>query len=161
MTPPRARPGEPPPVDDRVRVTDVEFCHPGQPERQYLKPGEPLEVRAHYEVDAPVQDPVFTLMIHDADGKILHASSTSSESMVTGELDGPGDVVFAFERMPVHNGQYAVTMCVTSSDGAYIYDWHEQRYRFEVRDPERSPEPGEFPVKISIDKRSAPRPAIR
>ena len=31
MTPPPARPGEPPPVDDRVRVTEVEFRHPGSP----------------------------------------------------------------------------------------------------------------------------------
>jgi hypothetical protein len=52
-------------------------------------------------------------------------------------------------------------LCVTSHDGAYIYDWHEQRYRFEVRDPKRSFGSVEFPVQISVEKRSAPRPATR
>jgi ABC-type polysaccharide/polyol phosphate transport system ATPase subunit len=157
MTPPRPRPGEPPPVDDRVRVVDVEFCHPGQPATDYLEPGAPLEVRARYEVDAPVQDPVFTIMIHDADGKVLHGSSTATESTPTGELDGPGEVVFAFERIPLLDGEYAVTLCVTSSDGSFIYDWHEQRYRFEVRDPKRSLDLAEFPVQISIEKHAVPR----
>ncbi len=161
MTPPRPRPGEPPPVDNRVRVTEVEFRHPGQPARAYLEPGEPLEVRAHFEVDAPVHDPVFTIMIYDSDGKLLHGSSTASESTPTGELDGPGEIVFAFEQIPLLDGEYAVTLCVTSDDGAYIYDWHEQRYRFEVRDPKRSFGSVEFPVQIYVDKRSAPRSATR
>jgi ABC-2 type transport system ATP-binding protein len=161
MAPPRARPGEPPPVDDRVRVTEVEFRHAGQPERTYLEPGEALAIVARFEVDAPVDDPVFTLMIYDAEGKLLHGSSTASESVATGHFDGPGEVVFDFEQIPLLDGEYAVTLCVTSNDGAYIYDWHEQRYRFEVRDPKRSFGSVEFPVRISVDRRSAPRPATR
>ena len=162
MTPPRARrPGDPPPVDDRVRVTEVEFRHPGQPARTHLEPGEPLAIVARFEVDAPVDNPVFTLMIYDAEGRLLHGSSTASESVATGHFDGPGEVVFDFEQIPLLDGEYAVTLCVTSSDGAYIYDWHEQRYRFEVRDPKRAFGSVEFPVEISVDKRSAPRPATR
>jgi ABC-2 type transport system ATP-binding protein len=161
MAPPRARPGEPPPVDDRVRVTAVEFRHPGQPERTYLEPGEPLAIHAQFEVDAPVEDPVFTLMIYDKEGRLLHGSSTASESVDTGHFEGPGEVVFDFEQIPLLDGEYAVTLCVTSKDGAYIYDWHEQRYRFEVRDPKRSFGSVEFPVQISVDKRTAPRPATR
>jgi ABC-type polysaccharide/polyol phosphate transport system ATPase subunit len=161
MAPPRARPGEPPPVDDRVRVTDVEFRHPGQPERAFLHPGEPLSIVARFEVDAPVDDPVFTLMIYDGEGRMLHGSSTASESVTTGHFDAPGEIVFDFEQIPLLDGEYAVTLCVTSSDGAYIYDWHEQRYRFEVRDPKRSFGSVEFPVQISVERRTAPRPATR
>jgi ABC-2 type transport system ATP-binding protein len=161
MTPPRARPGEPPPVDDRVRITEVEFRHPGQPERPYLHPGEPLSIVARFEVDAPVDDPVFTLMIHDGEGRMLHGSSTASESITTGHFDGPGEIAFDFEQIPLLDGEYAVTLCVTSSDGAYIYDWHEQRYRFEVRDPKRSFGSVEFPVQISVERRTATRPATR
>ena len=161
MAPPRPRPGEPPPVDDRVRVTEVEFRHPGQPDREYLEPGEPLAIVARFEVDAPVDDPVFTLMLYDAEGRLLHGSSTASESITTGHFEGPGEVVFDFEQIPLLDGEYAVTLCITSSDGAYIYDWHEQRYRFEVRDPKRSFGSVEFPVQISVERRTAPRPATR
>jgi len=152
MTPPRPKAGEPPPVDDRVRVTEVEFRHPGSPTRTYVHPGEPLEVVAHFEVDAPVQDPVFTIMIYDDEGRLLHGSGTASEDVATGRLDGPGEIVFAFEQIPLLDGEYAVTLCVTSHDGAYIYDWHEQRHRFEVRNPKRSFGSVEFPVSIRIER---------
>ena len=161
MTPPRARPGEPPPVDDRVRITEVEFRHPGQPDRSYLEPGEPLSIVARFEVDAPVDDPNFTLMIYDAEGRLLHGSNTASESITTGHFDAPGEIVFDFEQIPLLDGEYLVTLSVTSSDGAYIYDWHEQRYRFEVRDPKRSFGSVDFPVRISVDRHAASRPATR
>jgi ABC-2 type transport system ATP-binding protein len=153
-TPPRPRPGEPPAVDDRVRVAAVHLRHPGMPEREYLQPGEPLTVRVDFDVDAPVDDPVFTLMIYDAEGRMLHGSGTASEGVTTGHFDGPGTVEFAFDQIPLLDGEYAITLCVTSSDGAYIYDWQEQRYRFEVRDPGRSFGSVDFPVQVTIDRRS-------
>jgi ABC-2 type transport system ATP-binding protein len=161
LAPPRARPGEPPPVDDRVRVTEVEFRHPGQPERDYLEPGEPLSIVARFEVDAPVDDPVFTLTIYDAEGRLLHGSSTASESVATGHFDTSGQVEFAFGQIPLLDGEYAITLAVTSSDGEYIYDWHEQRYRFSVRDPKRGFGSVEFPVEISVDRTSVTDPAAR
>jgi hypothetical protein len=159
MTPPRPRPGEPPPVDDRVRITAVEFRHPGQPTREYLEPGEPLEIRAHFEVDAPVHDPVFTLMIYDREGGLLHGSSTATEPVTTGYLDGPGEVVFAFDQVPLLDGVYSVTLCATSHDGAYIYDWHEQRYQFEVRDPDRGFGSVDFPVTIRVVHEPVAKPS--
>jgi ABC-2 type transport system ATP-binding protein len=153
-TPRRARPGEPPPVDDRVRVTSVRFEHPGLPDRSYLEPGEPLAVRVGFEVDAPVDDPVFTLMIYDREGTLMHGSSTATELVTTGHLAGPGEITFDFAQVPLFDGEYAVTLCVTSSDGAFIYDWQEQRYRFEVRDSSRSFGSVDFPVRITVDKES-------
>jgi len=158
-TPPRARPGEPPPVDDRVRVTSVRFEHPGMPGRAYLEPGESLAVKVGFEVDAPVDDPVFTVMIYDAEGTLVHGSSTASESVALGHVDGPGEVTFEYAQVPLLDGEYAITLCVTSSDGAFIYDWQEQRHRFEVRDSQRNFGSVEFPVRITVDKRSARHPA--
>jgi ABC-2 type transport system ATP-binding protein len=160
-TPQRARPGEPPPVDDRVRVTAVRFEYPGLPERTYLEPGEALAVKVAFEVDAPVDDPVFTLMIYDSEGSLVHGSSTASESVATGHHDGPGEITFDFAQVPLLDGEYAVTLCVTSSDGAFIYDWHEQRYRFEVRDSQRSFGSVEFPVRITVQREPAELPTVR
>jgi ABC-2 type transport system ATP-binding protein len=163
--PQRARVGEPPAVDDRVRITSVEFEHPGLPDRSYLEPGEPLAVTVRYEVDAPVDDPVFTIMIYGPEGGLVHGSSTASELVTTGHLDGPGEVTFAFSEMPLLDGEYLITLCVTSNDGAFIYDWHEQRYRFEVRDSRRGVDSVDFPVHITVrrgsgDERSVPHPTV-
>jgi lipopolysaccharide transport system ATP-binding protein len=135
-----------------VRVTAVDFRHPGQPEREHLQPGEPLAVHVDFDVDAPVDDPVFTLMIYDAEGRMLHGSGTASEGIETGHFDHSGSVEFAFDQIPLLDGEYSITLCITSSDGAYIYDWQEQRYTFEVRDPGRSFGSVDFPVSVTINR---------
>jgi ABC-2 type transport system ATP-binding protein len=156
---PRSRPGDPPAVDDRVRVTSVQFEHAGLPKRQYVVPGDPLTVRIGFEADVPVDDPVFTLMMYNSEGESVHGSSTASESVITGHVDGPGEVAFEFPALALPEGEYAITLCVTSSDGNLIYDWHEQRHRFEVRDPKRSFAALELPVRITFDKGSVRHPA--
>jgi ABC-2 type transport system ATP-binding protein len=155
MAPPPPRPGEPPPVDDRLRITDVALLYPGKPERDHLEPGEPLEVRADFVVDMPVADPVFTLLIHDSEGRQIHGSSTAAEHTVTGTFDGPGRISFHFDQIPLFDGEYAITLCATSADGNFIYDWHEQRYRFTVRDPKRSFDTVDFPVHITVAPRQS------
>jgi ABC-2 type transport system ATP-binding protein len=152
-SPTRRLPGGPPVVDDQMRVTAVVFSHPASPEKQFVAPGEPLEIHIGYEVDAPVVDPVFTIMVHDADGRMLHSSSTNSEQVETGRVDAPGEVVFAFDEVHFHDGEYAVTVCITSNDGDFIYDWQEQRYRFEVRDPKRMFTSVDNSVRVAIHKR--------
>jgi lipopolysaccharide transport system ATP-binding protein len=146
-------------IDDRVRVTSTRFEFAGGPERAYVEPGEGLIVKVGFEVDAPVDDPVFTLMIYNNEGDLVHGSSTASESVITGHVDGSGEVMFAFDELPLLDGDYAVTVCVTSSDGAFIYDWQEQRHRFEVRDARRDSGPMQFPVRITLDKGSVRHPA--
>jgi hypothetical protein len=150
MAPARPRPGEPPPVDDQIRVTDVHLDHPGLPERTYLEPGEPLAVRISFVADVPVDDPVFTIMIFDNAGQVLHGSSTLSEGVKVGHIKGVGEITFAFEQIPLFDGEYAITVCATSGDGELIYDWHEQRYRFEVRDSRRTFDSAEFPVVVTL-----------
>ena len=155
----RDQPRDQPMIDDRVRVTAVRFDYAGDPERAYIETGEALTVKVGYEVDAPVDDPVFTLMIYDNEGDLVHGSSTASESVITGRVDGPGEVVFAYDEVPLLDGDYAITVCVTSSDGAFIYDWQEQRYRFEVRDSRRDSGPRDIPVHITLEKGSVRHPA--
>ena len=137
----------------------MRFEHARLPTRRYVEPGDALTVRIGFETDAPVDDPVFTLMIYDAEGNYVHGSSTASESVVTGHVDGPGEVAFEFPQLALPEGEYSITLCVTSSDGSVIYDWHEQRHHFEVRDPQRAVAPLELPIRITIDKGSVRHPA--
>ena len=117
---------------------------------------------ARFEVDAPVDDPVFTLTIYDAEGRLLHGSSTASRSRSPPDTSTrPGEVEFDFGQIPLLDGEYSVTLAVTSSDGEYIYDWHEQRYRFSVRDPKRSFGSVEFPVRDLGRPTSVTDPAAR
>ena len=150
MPPARVRAGDAPPVDDQVRVVDVRLEHPGLPARTYLEPGEPLAVHVAFVADVPVEDPVFTVMIYDAAGQVMHGSSTRGEGVELGRVKGPHEITFAFEQIPLFDGEYAITVSATSSDGALIFDWHEQRYRFEVRDTQRTFDSTDFPVVVTL-----------
>ena len=152
MAAPHQRPGDPPVHDDRVRVSDVQIRHPGLPERSYLEPGDPMTVQVDFEVDAPIDNPVITLMICDAAGTVLHGSNTNEEHVATGHFDTQGTVEFVFDEIPLFDGEYAITVCITARDSATIYDWHEQRYRFQVRDPGRSFASLDFPVHVNVER---------
>ena len=131
-----------------------DFDHPGLPDRTYLEPGEAMSVPWSFEVDAPVDDPVFTFTIYDAEGRLLHGSGTTSANHRHRPPADAGEVVYAFDQIPLLDGEYACTLWVTSSDGEFIYDWHEQRYRFSVRDPSRGFGSLDFPVHIWVDRRA-------
>ncbi len=160
VTPAKARPGEPPPLDDRIRFTGVTFQHPGGAAREVVEPGDPLEIHVRFDVDAPVEDPVFTLMIHDSEGRSIHAVSTAKEGLRAGRLSKVGELVFAFKSIPLVDGDYAVTLCATSSDGQFIYDWQEQRYHFKVRDAQRTFNTDDFPVTVTLNGQAARSRAV-
>jgi ABC-2 type transport system ATP-binding protein len=160
VTPQKAKPGEPPPLDDRVRITHVEFDAPSKDDIPVVDWGDPLTIRASYTVDAPAERPVFTLWLHDRSGARIFSASSSVSGVDTGVLRGPGVAVFEFDRVPSAAGRYAITLAVTSTEGDFIYDWHEQRYPFDVRDPNHVDEPDELAVEIRLEKSPTPTPAL-
>jgi ABC-2 type transport system ATP-binding protein len=121
---------------DAIRIVDVSFVHPGQPERVALLPGEPLEVRIDFDTSERIDDVEFALFIYDLEGRLLHGTSTDSEDGQPRSVDGPGTARFTFETVPLNDGDYLVTVGAVSRDVTKIYVWQEQRYRFQVMDPE-------------------------
>ena len=153
-TPPARGPGEPPPVDDRVRVTSVRF-EPPRPSRAVLPRAGPGPVgEGRVRGRRPRRRPG----VHADDLRRRGWPRARLEHRVGVRrhrpFDGPGEITFDFAQVPLLDGEYAITLCVTSSDGEFIYDWHEQRYRFEVRDSQRSFGSVEFPVRITVQKGS-------
>jgi ABC-2 type transport system ATP-binding protein len=160
ITPARARPGEPPPVDDRIRITAVTLEFPGSPSPRYIEPGGGLQVSVKFLADVPVDDPVFTVTLFDRGGQLLTGVSSVAEGVVTGRIAGAGEITFAFAQIPLYEGEYSITVSVTSSDGGYIYDWHEQRYHFAVRDSRGSFASADFPVLVTLHRDEVRGPAV-
>jgi ABC-type glutathione transport system ATPase component len=154
VTPPKAKPGEAPAIDDRVRITRVEFDASTEEDVPVVNRGDSLTIRASYSVDAPVEHPIFTLWLHDRSGARIFAASSAISGVDTRRLSGSGVAVFEFERVPSTAGRYSITLCVTSAEGDFIYDWHEQRYPFEVRDPNQVEEPDDLAVDIRLETES-------
>ena len=133
----------------RVRITDVRLDHTasGQP---YLLPGQPLDLRIFYEAADSVSDVVFGYAVHDQEGRLLFGSNTALLGVEVGSLSASGEIRFSFAGVPLLDGTYMVTVAAHSHDEAVVYDWHEQRYQFEVMNPGRDVGLVHVPLQVSL-----------
>ncbi len=47
-------------------------------------------------------------------------------------------MTFDFDRVPLLDGTYLVTLAIQTNDEGTVYDWREQQYQFEVMNPSRT-----------------------
>jgi ABC-2 type transport system ATP-binding protein len=137
----------------QVRITTVDIEHGGGEERPYLLPGEPLRVRVAFDAVAPVDDPVIGIAVYNIKGELVYGSNTEIEEHPVGRLQGPGEIVFAFESVPLLDGSYDVSIGIVSADESTVYDWWEQKSRFQVMNPTKKQ--GEVSLPLRIDGRQS------
>jgi len=118
------------PEGPQVRITGVEIDHPGRVDRGYLLVGDPLTIRVAYEASEPVDDLEFVITVYDAEGRILYAADSRILGVALGRIDGAGEVVFRFERIPLLEGRYPFSLGIRGP--GVIYDWRERQHAFEV-----------------------------
>jgi len=117
----------------KVRITGVRFEHPG--EEDCLRPGEAMTVAIAYEARERVDAPSFGFAIYDIDGNLLTGTNTRILGTNVDHIEGKGEVRFSFDSIPLLDGTYFLTLAVTNQDEDVVYDWQEQRHRFEVMNP--------------------------
>ncbi len=122
----------------KVRIESVSIEHPGQDERSALVPNEPLQIHVLYRATSEVEDVVFGIAVHDLEGRLIFGSNTSLLGQHVTAHAGGGEVVFSFDRVPLLDGTFLVSLGIHSRDEGTVYDWQEQRHRFGVLNPGRS-----------------------
>jgi ABC-2 type transport system ATP-binding protein len=137
-----------------VRITDVQCLTPGATEAKPIEPGQPLDIHVSFDAAEPTDDANFSLLIYDIQGALLHGYTTVAAGIDVPKLDGRGELVFSIDRIPLLDGDYSITVGVGSHDGAVTYDWHEQRYRFEVMNPGN--QTGLVDLSMQVTVRAAP-----
>ena len=121
-----------------VRITSVDIDYPEKDQRRYLVSGEPLTITLHYEARERVEDVVMGIGIFDLQGREMFGSNTDILGYELPAVEGRGRVVFRIPNVPFLDGTYLLTIGVHSRDEGTVYDWSEQRHRFEVMHPGRS-----------------------
>ena len=136
----------------RVRITDVEFEHPGTVEgRAWLLPDDSLTIRVRFHATEPTADLNFGIAIHDDEGRLLFGTNTRILGTHVPQADGDGEAAFVFDRVPLLDGTYLVTLAIQTEDEGTVYDWREAEYTFEVMNPERSTGLVHLPVRIKFE----------
>lgn len=118
-----------------VHIAGVTLDHPGAGERAYMLPRESLSVRIAYVADQPTDDLSVSFAIHDNAGRLLFGITTHALGIATPTLSGRGEIVLTVPSVPFLDGEYPITLGITSTDGGTVYDWREQQDRFEVMNP--------------------------
>lgn len=138
-----------------VRITEVVIEHPGvDANRAYLLPDEAMTIRVRFKASEPTADTLFGIGINDIEGRQVFGTNTSIAGCEVPSVDGDGEVAFSFERVPVLDGTYMVSVAIMTSDEGTVYDWHEQRYQFEVMNPTRTVGTVAFPVAIQFSQQT-------
>jgi ABC-2 type transport system ATP-binding protein len=128
--------GERPAPTQRVQFTDVKIEHPGTlVGRTYLLPDEAMTVRVAYHAAKRTEDVLFGIAIYDEAGNHLYGTNTRHLGVAVPPADGDGEMTFEFDRMPLLDGTYLVTLAIQSTDEGTVYDWREQQNKFEVMNP--------------------------
>lgn len=140
----------------RARITGVTFEHPGR--EDHLLPGEPLSIRIHFEAAERIVEPNFGYAIYDIDGNLLSGNNTRILGTTIPEIEGPGEVVFHFDDVPLLDGTYFLTLAITSQDEHTVYDWQEQRHEFQVLNPGRAQGLMHLPAKVEVLTKGGRRP---
>jgi len=138
----------------RAEITDVRFRRPGAATRNYLLPGEDLEMEVDWRAEDVIEDASISLTIVDPKGMVAYSATSEALALELGSLVGQGTVVFRFSSIPFGDGTYEVHIGITEREGGNAVAWREGKDRFEVMNPGRTSGYLVFPVRAELRQSS-------
>lgn len=120
-----------------VEILDVEIRVDRRPVR-LLPSGAPAEVRITYRVHRPVDDFVFGLAWHGADGTLVSGHNTDLDGLDGARLEGRGQISCVYDSVPLVAGVYTLDVAVHARDGL-AYDYWCRAGEFQVTAPVQWP----------------------
>jgi ABC-2 type transport system ATP-binding protein len=135
---------------ERVRIRAVQVEYP-DPERPYVRNGEPLEIHIGYEALEPVDDAVFVVALHNVEGHVVFGQNTWGLGERLPTLQGTGEVTFRFEATHMLEGTYPLTVGIHERESGAILDWREQYEHVDVINLEGNHAWGVADLEVKVD----------
>jgi ABC-2 type transport system ATP-binding protein len=114
------------------RIIGVELLDRGGRAVDRIHTGEGVTLRLHYQMEAPIERPVFGLSIRTVDGFEVSALTNRDVDCVPDALSGGGYVDVTFEHMRLLPGTYDLTASLTDYTALQAYDVRADVLRFDV-----------------------------
>jgi ABC-2 type transport system ATP-binding protein len=95
-----------------------------------VPPGGQFQVQVDIRANRPVDDPVVSMVINDANGDFVWRTGTGDLQL--GVLEGKLRVTFDMKALPLAEGRYTLTLGVHDRSERIVHDWQDQRYSFDV-----------------------------
>jgi ABC-2 type transport system ATP-binding protein/lipopolysaccharide transport system ATP-binding protein len=116
-----------------IRFTDVSIMDADGARTMFGQSEEPLTVRLSYEVNEPVEDPVFAVSIRHENGLLLSLTTTKADGIRTGRVDEGGWVELRIPRLGILNGDYFVSVYCIDDHQQHVFDEIDRAFPFHVR----------------------------
>ena len=137
----------------KIEIRDTTVVYPDA-DRSYLLPSEPLEIRVDFHAPERVDDVVFSIALFDQQGNLLLGTNSDLMGDDPGTVAGDGTCVFSFERFPLLDGVYLLSVGIHSHDAGVIYDQRAEKDTVEVSSQGQEVGLVHFPVRASVEPRA-------
>jgi ABC-2 type transport system ATP-binding protein len=115
-----------------LEITGVELLDRDGRPTSMIAPGEGLTIQVDLAAERPVDDAVITLWVVNDRDEWIWDTTTELEGVSLGTLDAKHRVTFHLRSIPLFEGRYNLSVGIHTRDKKTAYDWHHQRYVFEV-----------------------------
>ena len=114
------------------RITNVELLDDSGASRTRFRTGDPVTMRLHYEMEKPIERPVFGLAIHTLDGTHVTGPNTRDADVIPDKLEGKGHVDLRIDRLLLVPGTYDITVSLYDYGVLHPFDFRHKVARFDV-----------------------------
>jgi ABC-type polysaccharide/polyol phosphate transport system ATPase subunit len=118
-----------------IEITGVRFLDEQGIERSWFSTGEPLQVEMDYVAHRRIEDPVFGMAFHSAEGAWINGSNTNTSDYSVGPVEGPGTITYTLDKLPLLGGTYLFSAVAYDFGGEVprAYDHWDRAFLVQVR----------------------------
>jgi lipopolysaccharide transport system ATP-binding protein len=116
----------------QIEILNVRFLNEAGEKIRSLMTRDPLTVEIEYEAYEPVENPVFGLALHHADGTHINGPNTKQNGLTLGTVNGRGIVRYFVEELPLLPGGYELTVAAYDESISQPFDVHVRAYPLRV-----------------------------
>ncbi|MBO0691741.1 MAG: ABC transporter ATP-binding protein [Acidimicrobiaceae bacterium] len=114
------------------RVVEVELLDPRGHPTTHVRTGDPATLRLHYQIDEPIERPVFGLAFHTLEGFLLSGTNSREAGCVPEKLSGRGYVDIRFNPFRLLPATYDLHVSLVDYSLMHPYDYRQNVLRFDV-----------------------------
>jgi len=120
-------------LSNEARISNVRILDNSGNEKNLFETEEDIVVDVECIFNKRIENPVFGVAIFKEDGRYIYGPNTFFDRFRTGTCEGNVRFRIVYEKPPLLSGRYIVSVAIFDPEHIYPYDFHEKRYKFEIK----------------------------
>lgn len=116
----------------QILIKQVEFLDEQDRVQRSFRHGRFFKIKIRYAAKEAIVNPEFAVGISTQDGTLIVHATTLDHGIDTKTVNGDGEVIYSIHSLPLHEGEYLVSIGCWDSTGHVAFDQHEKLYELKV-----------------------------